>query len=443
MTEALLLPPHSPELEQVILACLLDDLDRFRDLDDLQERDFYSDNNRAIYRALRGLYEDGEPSEFPLILARLGPDAERCTAPLGAAIGASRTYVWEPSAFMREMHLLRERRDAIAEASRLLREATEGRDFARCLRASVARLEVLAAELPGSGSSWRSAEEVAALELPDADERSYGFLPPGLIHLEPACLYGRGTLTVVAGRSGHGKSAYALQVTEGAAKAGEVVAYFSLEMPARELLYRMLARQFLDYTTIRRGHLTPRERQVLAGVQQRIATLPLYVHDKEGITVGEVLARSRELKRKEPALRLVVVDYLSLLDLEPGRGESRDIPPGRAAKALADLSRELDLAVLLVHQYGRGADKERPHLGHLADSDQIHRHAYSVVSIFNPEEGEAWIDVLKNRGGPKPSVRVLFDGPHQTFREAADQSRPEKAPTLPFRGGRNEERTSR
>lgn len=409
--------PHSPELERFILDGLMYRPENFRDLDDLQATDFYGECHREVFSAMRRLREDGEAIDEGMLQQQLGEKWERCMGLVGG-LGID-CRIWEPAGAVRHLRSLAVRRRAVQEGLRLAREAEVGEKPAEALRGHLTRLEGILAGVPGV-TRWRSFETVVEeCPLPYPGPGKRDILDPCLIHLEPAAMFGRGTLTLIVGRTGEGKSAYAIQVATANAREGHVCAIFSLEMPAAEVMYRILAAQVADYTSIRRGLLTDFERHHVEQERKRLRGLSLYVDDRERLSVDEVCAGIRELQRKEPELRFVVVDYLSLLELGGDAKERHDLKLGRVAKSLAVLSRELRLAVALVCQLGRGNDRENrePRLSDVAGSDEVAYHAYSAVSVWQPEGGQAWVRVLKNRGGARPRISVAFDGPRQTFFE--------------------------
>lgn len=409
--------PHSREVEIAVLSGLLYRPERFRELDELAATDFYLDTHRAIFQAMHRLADDGESIDEAMLEQRLGTEWERCMTTV-ASLG-SFVFSWEPSGWIRELRTLAMRRKAIQEALRLVREATDGGDMALALGGHLARLGAVADGVPGV-TRWKSFEEVVeSSPLPVHEHASKDELDPTLLHLEPAGLFGRGTLTLVVARTGHGKSAFAIQVAAANARKGRVCGYFSLEMGGRELLFRMLSGVTATYTAIRRGLLTLFERQEAEAERKRLRSLPLFVDDRERLSIDELCSGVRALQRRERNLRLVVVDYLSLLDLPGTERDRHDLRLGTIAQRLAALSRSLDLSVILACQLGRGAEKGggEPSLADIANSDAVAHPAYAVVSVWQPEGEQAWVRVLKNRGGPRPRVPVKFDGPHQTFEE--------------------------
>src|SRR5262249_54110783 len=123
-------------------------------------------------------------------------------------------------------------------------------------------------------------------------------------------------LIIVAGRPSMGKTAFCLNIAANAALKSEVgVAVFWLEMAKEQLAMRMLCSEaHVDLARVRTGHLTDREFPKLAMAAGRLADAPIYIDDTPALSVLELRAKARRLKRDPAAkLRLVIVDYIPLM----------------------------------------------------------------------------------------------------------------------------------
>src|SRR5262249_8500717 len=123
-------------------------------------------------------------------------------------------------------------------------------------------------------------------------------------------------LIVVAGRPSMGKTAFALNLAQYAALSKKVgVAVFSLEMSKEQLVLRMLCSEArVDQSQVRAGFAAERDFPKLAMAAGRLAEAPIYIDDTPALSVLELRAKARRLKReRESNLGMVIVDYLQLM----------------------------------------------------------------------------------------------------------------------------------
>jgi replicative DNA helicase len=211
-------------------------------------------------------------------------------------------------------------------------------------------------------------------------------------------------LIILAGRPAMGKTALCTNIAYHIAKAyksehqtdgtvkvtdGGVVAFFSLEMSSEQLATRIIAEQSgISSERIRRGKITEDEFQRLVEVSQELQSLPLYIDSTGGLTIAQLAARARRLKRQR-GLGLVVVDYLQLL-----AGSSRKAAEGRVQEVteitvgLKALAKELNVPVLALSQLSRqveNRDDKRPQLADLRESGSIEQDADVVMFIYREE----------------------------------------------------------
>jgi len=226
-----------------------------------------------------------------------------------------------------------------------------------------------------------------------------------------------GEIIVVAGRPGHGKSAWAGSAALQVAGAGVPVQFFSLEMSARDVALRM-ARSLARSTLQNAGEL----RQAVAGMER----LPLEIVDSCCGSVDGILARITQAHRAGRC-GLAVVDYLQLLN--DGGGENRTQEVTRITRRLKVVARTLNIPVVLLSQLSRGIETRRdstPVLSDLRESGSIEQDADKVLFISRPgsygsgDPAEASVIVAKNRCGCVGKVKMSFVGEIYTFLEVDD-----------------------
>jgi replicative DNA helicase len=174
-----------------------------------------------------------------------------------------------------------------------------------------------------------------------------------------------------------------------AAVDGGIVGFFSLEMAAEQLATRILSEQTgIPSHRIRRGDFSKSDFEKIRDIAVELQNLPFYIEQTGALTVGQLAARARRLKRQR-GLDLMVVDYLQLL-----QGSSRRAGEGRVQEiteittGLKALAKELNVPVLALSQLSRKVeDREdkRPQLSDLRESGSIEQDADVVLFVFREE----------------------------------------------------------
>ncbi|MGI9379086.1 MAG: replicative DNA helicase [Methyloligellaceae bacterium] len=262
-------------------------------------------------------------------------------------------------------------------------------------------------------------------------------------------------LIILAGRPSMGKTSLATNIAFNIAKAyrtekapdgseeavdGAVVGFFSLEMSSEQLATRIISEQAgIPSEKIRRGMITEDEFKNLVTVTQELQELPLYIDPTGGITVAQLAARARRLKRQF-GLGIIVVDYLQLLT-----GSSKKASEGRVQEVteittgLKALAKELKVPIIALSQLSRqveNRDDKRPQLSDLRESGSIEQDADVVMFVYREEyyvqrsepannkveEHQRWQDEMsrvhglaeviigKQRHGPTGTVKLQFAG---------------------------------
>lgn len=231
-----------------------------------------------------------------------------------------------------------------------------------------------------------------------------------------------GKLYVLGGRPGNGKSALALNVASRIAKQGRPVLYISLEMEKEELGERMLAiTSRVNSQSIGTYQLSETDAQAVLKAMGDTASLPLWIEDAGGLSLAEVRARANSFMSEHGELGLLVVDYLTLLNIPTARGENRATAVGMVANGLKTLAKELSCPILLLAQLNREIDRRAggvpiPELSDLRESGDIEAAADVVAFAVRPElydeetdrKGILDVWVRKQRGGPLGRVPFRF-----------------------------------
>jgi replicative DNA helicase len=278
-------------------------------------------------------------------------------------------------------------------------------------------------------------------------------------------------LIIIAGRPGMGKTALATNVAYNVARAwrgevradghidtvnGGIVGFFSLEMSAEQLATRIIAEQSgIPSSTIRRGGINERDFEKIKDVAIELQHLPFFIDETGGLTVAQLAARARRLKRQK-GLDLLIIDYIQLLQGTTRRAqENRVQEVTEITTSLKALAKELNVPVVALSQLSRqveSRDDKRPQLSDLRESGSIEQDADVVMFVFREEyylsnkeprpgtdeytkwqvemaavHGRAEIIIGKQRHGPTGTVNVQFDAAVTRFDNLArDDQMPER-----------------
>jgi replicative DNA helicase len=269
-------------------------------------------------------------------------------------------------------------------------------------------------------------------------------------------------LLILAGRPGMGKTALSLNIAFNSARAyvqdtlageevprGVPVLFFSLEMAAQQLSARILAEQTeIEMWKIRNGKFSESEWEKFVLTMQELSTLPLFVDDSGGISIAQIAARARRMKR-EKNIGVVVIDYLQLVE-PTHRQDNRVQEVTEVTKGLKALAKELNIPVLATAQLSRAVDArddKRPVLSDLRESGSIEQDADVVMFVFReeyylktrePEPGSPehakWLTKLeqvhrraevlveKHRHGATNRIELFFDDRFTRFSGISERS---------------------
>jgi replicative DNA helicase len=268
-------------------------------------------------------------------------------------------------------------------------------------------------------------------------------------------------LIILAGRPGMGKTSLATNMAFNAARfyvedmengvavsKGAPVLFFSLEMAAQQLAARILSEQTeIEMWKIRNGKFSESEWETFVLKMQALSTLPLYIDDTGGISIAQIAARARRLKR-EKNIGVVIIDHIQLV-APSRRVENRVQEITEISKSLKVLAKELDVPVIALSQLSRGVDSrddKRPVLSDLRESGSIEQDADVVMFVFReayylksrkPEESDPefdkWRDKMervnhladvlieKHRHGPTTKIELFFDDRFTRFKDLAER----------------------
>ncbi|WP_054951123.1 replicative DNA helicase [Numidum massiliense] len=422
-------PPQNIEAEQAVLgAIFLEKEALITATEILVPEDFYRQAHQRLFQVMVTLSENSEPVDLVTVTAKLSDEnlleevggvtylTELANAVPTAANVEHYAHIIEEKAVLRKLihvatHIAstgyaasEDVSEIIAEAEKRILSLSEKRTsdsfipIKDVLLETFERLEAMHAnqgQLSGIPSGY-----------PDLDRMTSGFQKSDLI--------------IVAARPSVGKTAFALNVAQNvAARSGETVAIFSLEMAASQLVQRMLcAESNIDSHKFRTGALEDDDWGKLTMAIGTLANAPIYIDDSAGTTMYDIRGKCRRLKAERGEIGLVLIDYLQLINSRHNR-DSRQQEISEISRSLKTLARELDCPIIALSQLSRSVEQrqdKRPMLSDLRESGSIEQDADIVAFLYredyyDPEtDKQNIIEIIvgKQRNGPVGKVELVF-----------------------------------
>lgn len=225
-----------------------------------------------------------------------------------------------------------------------------------------------------------------------------------------------GRMVTIAGRPGAGKSALMGQIAAHAAmKQNKRVIFFSAEMGEIEVIERIVG-NFAVLNMAKAKTHSPEDIAKVLAVQNAIASSGLTIAYIAGWTPARILAECERI-RSTKGLDLVVIDYVQILNVPQGKGETRDMSLSAATRQLKQAAGKMGLPIIIGAQLNRDAANGEPQLHQLRETGGLENDSDAVVmlhdvsSMEQPNVLNAY--VRKNRDGETGKVELYFDKPHQ------------------------------
>ena len=471
--------PHNIEAEQALLGAILVNNESFYRVSDfLEPPHFFEPIHQKIFELASSLIRAGKVASPITLKTFLPPDldvAGLTASQYLARVAAEATTVINAEDYGRTIYDLAIRRtliiigedvvnvaydapidlaprEQIEEAERRLYELAEtGRydgGFQRFATALTTAVDMAARAYQRDGNLSGLATGIADLD------RMLGGLQ-------------KSDLVILAGRPGMGKTALATNLAYNIAKVwqgevrsdgrtesvnGGIVGFFSCEMSAEQLATRIISEQTeIPSYRIRRGEIDPSDFDKIARMAREMEALPLYIDETGGLSISQLTARARRLKRQR-GLDLLVIDYIQLLSGSAKRAqEGRVQEVTEITTGLKALAKELQVPILALSQLSRqveSRDDRRPQLSDLRESGSIEQDADVVMFVFREEYylknkeprmgteehfkwqaemdavmGKAEVIIGKQRHGPTGTVPLHFEANVTRFSDLADSSR--------------------
>ena len=434
--------PQNLEAEMSVLGVTFLSKDALEKVcEEITEEMFYSEENRKIFAAIKELYTENIPVDVTTLCEQLDKKKhlnsvggiEYITEIIDSVATAANVDYY--------INIVREKatlRSLIDTATEIATDAYDNEDNINAVLDNAEKniLNVIKARQTGEfitiGEALRKAQE--NLERLAQNKSEITGVPTGFYDLDKATSgLHEGELIILAARPGMGKTAFALNIATNAAfNTDKAVAIFNLEMPAEQLVNRMIsAIGQIDSKKLQTGQLQHQDWKKYNEAMSQLADTSIYIEDDAGITASEIKAKCRRLAASEKGLGLVVIDYLQLVTSGGRRPESRQQEVSEISRSLKTMAMELKVPVIALAQLSRNAEKRennQPMLADLRESGSIEQDADLVMFInrkdYYKEKGElnketnvpCDIIIAKHRKGSTGKFELLFELNMSNFR---------------------------
>ncbi|HWQ89735.1 MAG TPA: replicative DNA helicase [Desulfitobacteriaceae bacterium] len=422
------IPPQNLEAEQAVLGAVMLEADAGSSVFAiLQPEDFYRDNHRYIFTAVRDLFEKGEPIDLVSVAEALRRQGR--LELIGGITTISEIARSVPSAvnveyyakIVAEKSLLRQ---LIRTAKNLADRGYDPGEEAMTLLAEAEKmiLDLSQRRILQNFVSIRSIllETFEKIEMLYANKGNLTGVPTFFHQLDRITSgWQASDLIIIAGRPSMGKTALALNMAQNAAVRAKIPSVlFSLEMSKEQLVQRMLCSEaMVDQQRVRTGELLDTDWPKLTRAVGPLSEAPIFIDDTVGITLSELRSKVRRLKI-ENDLGLIMIDYLQLLSASK-KSENRQQEVAQISRGLKAIARELKLPVIALSQLNRGVEQrqdKRPIMSDLLESGAIEADADVIAFIYRDEyyhpesekKGIAEIIVAKQRNGPVGTLELGY-----------------------------------
>jgi replicative DNA helicase len=432
--------PNNLDAERSVLgAILLDNNALNTAIESLRAEDFFLDQHRRVFTQMIALGEAQQAIDLITLteeLHRRGDLEASGGAPYLASLADGMPKVSNVEHYARIVKEKAMLRNLIHTTHNIQQRAFEGEDGADMILDNAESSIFLLAEdrvkaglIPVKDIVRDNFER---LEKIFKEGKSITGIPTGYVELDKLTSgLQPSELLILAARPSQGKTALALNLAENISiRAGQPVAFFSLEMSKESLLQRLVASVAqIDAHKFRTGHLSRTDWTGMTDALGTISNAPLWVDDAGSISVLEIGAKARRLKR-DKGLSLLIVDYLQLITAR-GRFGNRQEEVASISRGLKGLAKELQIPVLVLSQLTRAPERDErgPQLSDLRESGAIEQDADVVMFIYRPhffkagaspeEREETELRIAKQRNGPTDNVKFVFRSRLTRFEEAA------------------------
>ena len=446
---------YNLNIERAVLSAVIFDPEIFEEVAArLKPEDFYLPFHQHLFRAMEHLAMAEKPIDEEFLRKALEKEGKFDEVSFVEVLSAN--PITDTKAYIEEIKALSSKRSLVTLATEIKKltveeslEAMEVMDRVEQKLYEITQESVSEDFRPSDEISVAMMKEIERLKAM-GNSRLIG-VDTGFRNLnDKTSGFGRGDLVIVAARPAMGKTAIVLNMALRAIERGEGVAFFSLEMPAEQLMLRMLsAKTSIPLQSLRVGDLRDEQWSQLAAAVDDISRRKLFVDDGGYATIHHVRSKLRKLKTQHPEISMAIIDYLQLMSGEGSR-EGRQQEISEISRGLKQLARELQMPIIALSQLNRSLEareNKRPMLSDLRESGAIEQDADIILFVYRDDvyreakekekemkakaegkeykstfrakmEEETELIIGKQRNGPTGTVDLIFQKRFTRFVDA-------------------------
>jgi len=435
-------PPQAPEAEEAVLgAMLLEPACVDQAMEELTPECFYSPRHKLIFQAMSELVLEHTSVDIITVSAKL--KEKKTLEDVGGTVVLANLSERVASAANVEWYIkiLKQKtiqRDLISASYEILRDSFDDSIKMDELidKAQSKVYDAVQSNTRKEVQDIGSIINEAMQDIQEAQSSSgLGGVPSGFLSIDRITNgWQKSDLIILAARPSVGKTAFALNLVRNAAVDHHMpVAFFSLEMSNIQLAKRLMTSESgLSADKIKGGiKLEPYEWPMLEQKLKALSSAPLYIDDTPGIQLMEFRTKAKNLV-KNKKVRLIVVDYLQLMQGPMELRGMREQEVAAISRTLKATAKELDVPIIALSQLSRQAvtrqgGNGKPVLSDLRESGSIEQDADMVIFIHrpdfvglseNPEDKEkTQIIIAKHRNGETCDIDMIFKSEQIRFME--------------------------
>ena len=435
--------PHDRMAEQAVLgAIIIQNSILLQVLDILNTDDFFSPANQHIFAAMQEMaaQEPPVPIDELTLLSQL--ESKQQLEQTGGVDYLNELSQKTPVAENAEFyaHIVREKgqlRDIILTAHEVAKRGQEenAENISEFIAEATDRLQSIDART--RLKSYSHLKEVLAINFEELEKVSESpenvtGVPTGFTELDDLTRgLQKGDLIIIAARPSMGKTALAINMALYASGHAQIpVLFFSLEMPKEHIAMRLICSEAkVNNRKLLVGNLEQDDWDKLMEGTTHMMEAPLLIDDRSAISPNYIRKVIRQAKKEFPALGLVVVDYVQLMQSNL-RNPSREQEMSEISRSLKAIAKEFSLPMVVLSQLNRGLERrteKRPMMSDLRESGALEQDADVIFFIYRDEvynedtddKGIAEISIAKHRNGEIGMRRLAFIGQYTKFANLA------------------------
>ena len=451
------LQPQALEIEKAVLGALMIDKDAYAIVCEiLRPESFYEPRNQMVYTAIRDLSMDEKPVDMLTVADQLAKSGklEQVGGPgyiaeLSSGVATSANIEYHANIIAQKSLARQLISFASSIQTKAFDETIDVEDLMQEAEGSLFELSQHNMKKDYTAIDPVIAQAVKGIQ--DAAKNTDGLtgVSTGYFKLDDITSgWQASDLVIIAGRPAMGKTSFALSMAKNiAADLRTPMAFFSLEMSNVQLVNRLISNACeIQGSKILNGQLQRDEWERLDKNINSLLGAPLCVDDTPGLSVFELRTKARRLVR-EHGIKLIMIDYLQLMNANGMRFSSRQEEVSTISRSLKGLAKELNIPILALSQLNRGVESreglegKRPQLSDLRESGAIEQDADMVLFVHRPEyyhiyqddngrdlHGMAQIIIAKHRKGATGDVLLTFRGEFTRFENPEDKNIDNRAP---------------